>query len=475
MELTFKRAFWPFFLGLWTLAAIVVVFLVARRPKPEPILIQNFESGQDFSWQLFDQTFFPIYGWIALAPWVIWLCIRFPLGIRRLRVALPILFIGAALFVFASHKFTQFYERKLPEVQYFMVSMIKKKGNWEFGAFDLGENGISIESSSEPKTRSEPPQAIVEQINEESFTEALMKGLNLGQNAELLDSNLVLDADASITSTVRGNNQSLDKVIDELLSAGSPETSGRPALFRGTLFHFGGFLFLGLFAHVGVFFQQVRQREQRHALISRELAEAKLSELHTQLRPHFLFNALNSISSEIHEAPDNAIDMVVHLSDLLRSSLTLDQGSSLIPLSQEIELLEDYLALQSLRFGEKIQIHRDFAEPSLSLLVPPFILQPLVENALQHGLEPVIRQGHLHLTSESTDKELIIQITDNGVGLQDEAPTRGTGTGLKNMRRRLETLFGKAFQLTIQPAEPAPGTAVTLRLPLSKHPAPSTT
>ncbi|MGB6222278.1 sensor histidine kinase [Haloferula sp.] len=472
-----RRHPWPVFLGLWTIGVIWIVVWLFNRPPAEPIIIRSEQVGDTGGWPLFDRTFYPVYPWILLAPWVIWLCLRFPIGLRRTWLALPLVLLGAASFVYLSYRFASGYGERLPQLVYLSVTRLGSMPQ----VLINGEELPSTQSSKQ-KDSSEQPVKIDLQVeglkdllaqledqlglplDEEQISKqierAMVNPAARGPNAEVT---VIAKPAGSKSMTVDGSG-----VID-IPKLQTPDLSKitQPNLVLGSMLHLGGFVLIGGLVHLGVFLKHIRDREQRHTIVSKELAEARLSELHAQLRPHFLFNALNSISSEVHESPEKAVDMIIHLSDLLRGSLTIERGNGLIPLRNELALLDHYLALQSHRFGDRLTVHRDFPADTLVVPVPPFVLQPLVENAVQHGLEPLARPGNLWLSSELENGELVIQIEDDGTGLNASPATKGTGTGLSNIRSRLETLFPERHRLLLEPASPEQGTRVTLRLPLS--------
>jgi two-component system, LytTR family, sensor histidine kinase AlgZ len=165
--------------------------------------------------------------------------------------------------------------------------------------------------------------------------------------------------------------------------------------------------------------------------------EAELRALRAQLDPHFLFNSLNSINALIGRDPAGARRMCERLGEFMRRTLKLGARET-VTLGEELELVEDYLAIEQVRFGERLRVERDIEPAALAGLLPPLLLQPLVENAVKHGVAGRIEGGTLRLSAVHRDGALVVAI-ENPVDA--DAPLRpGTGTGLENVRRRLEAL-----------------------------------
>ena len=181
--------------------------------------------------------------------------------------------------------------------------------------------------------------------------------------------------------------------------------------------------------------------ELRVERLERSFSEARLQALRMQLDPHFLFNALNTISAQAARDPRLARAMIEHLADLLRSSLGTRTRQE-IPLERELALLEHYLAIQRIRFGERLRLV-SLLEPGVDrAAVPNLLLQPLVENAIRHGLAPRARGGWVAIEVARRDRSLTIEITDDGVGLPSDWPGQGgEGLGLALTVERLQALY----------------------------------
>jgi two-component system, LytTR family, sensor kinase len=209
------------------------------------------------------------------------------------------------------------------------------------------------------------------------------------------------------------------------------------------------------------FVYQRMYQEQRLASAELEgrLSEARLEALRLQVHPHFLFNTLNAISAFVRADPDRAQRMIAKLGELLRR--TLEGGTSAeLPLARELELLAPYLEIQQIRFGERLVIEVDVPDGTGDALVPALMLQPLVENAVEHGVRRTREGARVRLTAERAGDRLRLEIADNGPG-----PAGGTdGVGLANTRARLAGLYGEAYRFELRPMETG-GTIVTIELP----------
>jgi signal transduction histidine kinase len=208
-----------------------------------------------------------------------------------------------------------------------------------------------------------------------------------------------------------------------------------------------------------------RSRQQA-AEVQARLGRAQLELLRAQLHPHFLFNALNVIAELVHEDPDRADRMIGRLGDLLRS--TLEAGDRpLVTLDEEIAIVESYVRLQEARFGERLSVRIDVAPECRAALVPHFLLQPLVENAIQHGIAPKAGGGSIVVTAWRTSRGLELRVADDGVGVTAE--TR-PGIGITNTRGRLESLFGPSASFDLGPRQGG-GAVATIVVPWSVVPA----
>jgi signal transduction histidine kinase len=207
------------------------------------------------------------------------------------------------------------------------------------------------------------------------------------------------------------------------------------------------------------------ERQRREAELTTAFANAQLAVLRAQLHPHFLFNTLNSISALVTEDPIVARRMIAELGDLLRT--TLGEGAQRTwSLREELVLVERYVAIERMRFGERLTLHVASEPATLAGEVPTLLLQPLVENAILHGIQPALGGGTVEILARRVAEMLEVEVRDDGVGLPTDAVEH---VGLTNCRERLTTYFGDAQALTVARRTPS-GTAVTLRLPWTTVP-----
>lgn len=217
------------------------------------------------------------------------------------------------------------------------------------------------------------------------------------------------------------------------------------------------------FAHSIYFYRQFRERERRALALESNLAQARLNTLKAQLQPHFLFNSLNASVALLRKDPAAAEQTLISLSELLRLALSYSERQE-ISIDEELEFVRRYVEIQRTRFGEKLSFIEDVADDTRQCLVPTLTLQPLIENAIRHGIEPSERNGQVQLKIARKGDCLALIVEDNGVGFRDGGGAGGTGIGLKNLRARLETLYGAAHKVKIT-SEPGEGTGVEIEIP----------
>ena len=264
---------------------------------------------------------------------------------------------------------------------------------------------------------------------------------------------------------------------------GQMSVKGKPFVFGETLqkllifYTFGNIVFywLLLLAHHGWhYYQRFRERERRAAELEGQLSLAQLQALRMQLNPHFLFNTLNTIAALIHEQPEAADRVVIRLSELLRASLERPEAHE-VPLGQELGFLHRYLEIEQARFGERLAVEFQVPAELEEVLVPALLLQPIVENAIRHGVEEREEAGRIRISAARVDGCLELQVVDNGPGLP---PGRTAfvreGIGLSNTRSRLRHLYGDCQRLELS-AAPGGGLCVRIRLPsrTAQDPVPS--
>ncbi|MUK40659.1 sensor histidine kinase [Aliivibrio fischeri] len=203
-----------------------------------------------------------------------------------------------------------------------------------------------------------------------------------------------------------------------------------------------------------------KQLEQEKALVL-----SQLSQLQSQIEPHFLFNTLANISALIELDSNKAKLMLEKLTDLLRGSLKTNRNP-LITIEQEIELLNAYLSIQQIRLGDRLtyEIDKQIVEP---ISLPPLLIQPLVENAITHGIEPSAQGGHLMIQFKQENNQFFVVISDNGIGLKSVSPSKGHGMSLNNIKQRLHDLFDGSASVRITENKDG-GVNAELTIPLNK-------
>jgi two-component system LytT family sensor kinase len=217
--------------------------------------------------------------------------------------------------------------------------------------------------------------------------------------------------------------------------------------------------------------REAREREQAAARLEASLSEARLAALREQLQPHFLFNSLNAVSTlALRGEPDAVTQALSTLSELLRITLETHRTQEL-PLAEELAFLDRYLELQQLRFGDRLTVVRRIADEALDAAVPAMLTQPLVENALRHGIECEPGAGRVEIRAGLQGNQLVLEVRDSGPGFL--APGRvHEGIGLANTRARLAGLYGVAARLECGDA-PGGGGQVRITLPYRPVPMPT--
>lgn len=227
----------------------------------------------------------------------------------------------------------------------------------------------------------------------------------------------------------------------------------------------GPFLVLGLWLYVvitGILYAV--RATSRAGRAEAAAVESQLAALRSQLNPHFLFNALHTVVQLIPVDPTRASDAAEALAGLLRTALEEDRD--VVPLREERAFVERYLALEHLRFGDRLRITFHVDPAALHVPVPAFTLQTLIENAVRHGAAPQVDATHIAITARRTGDELVLTVTDTGVGMRGGASALDTGTGLHRLRARLDALFGDRARLELTWAA-GPGFSACVVVPIS--------
>jgi two-component system, LytTR family, sensor kinase len=249
---------------------------------------------------------------------------------------------------------------------------------------------------------------------------------------------------------------------------------GRPYSFSDTLSFIvnnssesiGVYLLIALISYAFSYYYRYRQGELRASQLEAQLSQAQLQALKMQLHPHFLFNTLHSISALMNKKPEAARQMIARLGDFLRLTLE-NSGTQEVTLQQEMEFLRCYLEIEHIRFQDRMTTHVNVDPRALDAQVPNLILQPIVENAIRHGIAPRSTPGRIEILAEHKNSVLRIQVRDNGPGLpvnRSSVNLFKEGLGLANTRARLEQLYGAAHRFELA-NDPEGGLVVTLEIP----------
>jgi signal transduction histidine kinase len=231
----------------------------------------------------------------------------------------------------------------------------------------------------------------------------------------------------------------------------------------------GIYLLIALIGYAFSYYRRFREGQVRTLQLEAQLSHAQLQALKMQLHPHFLFNTLHSISALLHKDAEAARKMITRLGDFLRLTLE-NSGTQEVTLRQEMEFLSCYLEIERIRFQDRLVTHMDVAQQTLDAKVPNLILQPIVENAIRHGIAPRSTQGLIEIEAKQRNGTLRIQVRDNGPGLSLHRTSENLfkkGLGLANTETRLEQLYGTTHRFNLS-NNPDGGLIVTLEIPFHR-------
>ena len=256
-------------------------------------------------------------------------------------------------------------------------------------------------------------------------------------------------------------------------------TPSAKAMLRSTILNLLAYGAITGLVHSVNFYRRLRERERQALALESNLANARLNTLKAQLQPHFLFNSLNAITALLRRDPRWAETTLVALSELLRMALSQSERQE-GPLREELEFVQRYLQIQQTRFGDKLRVEQDIEPQALECMAPTLVLQPLVENAIRHGIEPGEKACTVRVSASREVGKLVLTVEDDGVGLAggrgdtSGTPTRNTsanmltkgstGIGLANLRERLQSLYGVHQKLELT-ARPTGGVIVRVEIP----------
>jgi signal transduction histidine kinase len=217
------------------------------------------------------------------------------------------------------------------------------------------------------------------------------------------------------------------------------------------------------------YYQKFRDREFKASRLESKLAQAQLQVLKMQLHPHFLFNTLNAISALLHKDAESADTMIARLGELLRTTLD-NVGTQEIPLHQELEFIQPYLEIEKTRLGDRLQVGMSIDPEAMDAAVPNLVLQPLVENAIRHGIAPYSQKGRIEIRAKRENGMLRMEVEDNGPGLSlEQQVSFRPGVGITNTRARLQQLYGSSHFFEMKNGAKR-GLKVTLLIPARENP-----
>jgi two-component sensor histidine kinase len=444
-----RRLRWGIFFAGWTVfASLAVWWLVWRAETADPGPSWFFEGDAAANaslaerignWlKLADLNFHGIYPWILLAPYVAWLATRFHLEGSQWRVSLPAHLAGCALFVAASYALISYSGWGRQIVVAFSTEIRGVPDGKQNVAGRTGQsNELTIDTNG-------PPAPWRGAWGGGAAGPEVFKGPAIGPDEERL------------TWAAPGNPGLRGGVVLRRRFLGSPLVA-LDALAYAVL--------VGI-VHTVHFYRRSREREGRAATLEAQLTKARLNALQAQLHPHFLFNALNGISTLLRRDTRAAQDALTSFSELLRLALCHSSEPE-VTLREDLEFVRRYVEIQQTRMGDRLRFEEVIAPEALDCLVPALFLQPLVENAIRHGIEPSANGGLVRVMVQPHGERLLVTVEDNGAGLSNKQNERdgGMGIGLQNLRSRLESLYGAGQKIDFGP-RPEGGVNVRVEMPL---------
>jgi signal transduction histidine kinase len=461
-SLRHRRAAWLFVLawsafvlaGLWWLLrdnAAPSVWLVQSGPLHSP------PNERVRALVKADISFQRLYPWFLLGPYVVLAVLCFPLERGRLRLNLPLNLAVCIAFVWASTAIEVRTRLAFANVM-FVRTVLKSAGQ--------GTDQVELRLS-------DPGRAGGAGGRLWSNTAWDAAGKNPGDTSAAAFTNLLAQPPGDFV----------------------PPPPELPRLILwSALLNLVAYVALAGLAHAVHFYRRFRERERRALTLESSLAHTRLNALRAQLQPHFLFNSLNAVAALLRRDPGLAEGTLMALSDLLRLTLNYSERQE-VTLREELNFIRRYLEIQQTRYGDKLRIDEQIEPCALDCQVPTLVLQPVVENAIRHGIEPSEAGGELRLAAQCDKGTLVLTVEDDGVGLNSAelerlgapvskggfagpphspgaarmrsagpAATPGAGIGLSNLRARLEALYGAAQKLEVSP-RPQGGVCVRIEIP----------
>jgi two-component sensor histidine kinase len=457
-------------LALWWLLrggsgpAVYVIHDGAPRPQA------TFEKFR--AWSRADLGIERVYPWVLLGPYVALIALCFPLERGRLRLSLALNLASCVGFVATSHAISARTSIKGATVLFITSqTRIETRGDRAatnspaMGPVPGGAGQTVVLSETRAPKKIENLQDLISPVPD-MVAERLRNFSDVGL------SNVLVQARAGIHPGL------------------PPPELPRLGLLSMLLDLLAYCAVIGL-AHSVHFYRRFREREHRALFLESNLAHARLQALRAQLQPHFLFNSLNAIAALLRRDARLAEATLLSLSELLRLALSQSERQE-VSLREEMTFVQHYLEIQQVRFGDKLRIEQAIDPAALDCLVPALLLQPVIENAIRHGIEPADNNGLVRVTAHRTSARLVMTVEDDGVGLPDHATgmadtsgelgktaalagaassrrgiasaRNGTGIGLTNLRARLETLYGTQQRVELAPRQNG-GVVVRIEIP----------
>lgn len=455
------------FLAVWTVLVFLALWWLIRfagdQGNAASWIFHAGDTGRESfaerarDWfRLVHLNFQRVYPWVLLGPYVAWLGARFALERGRLRLNLPVHLAACGLFILASHTINERASSRVAR-----VVIITSQTNIDA---QPGTNRVHIEMS----------RSASDQLAREEFTRFT------AQNPRGVPPDMLyLHPGKSVGLT----NLLPDLGTDFKGPHFPPDLpTMRPLSILLDLFAYGA---IAGMAHSVHFYRRYRERERRALSLEATLVQARLSALQTQLQPHFLFNSLNAIVTLLRRDPRLAEATLMSLSDLLRLTLSQSEKQE-VTLREELQFAHSYREIQQTRFGDRLRFEEEIEPAALDCLVPTLLLQPLIENAIRHGIEPAEQAGLVRLMAQEKQGRLALAVEDDGVGLKGKDALRvetangepgarqgtGQGIGLSNLRARLQALYGANQSLEVLERT---GGGVSVRIEIPWRTANSTT
>ncbi len=394
-----------------------------------------------------------IYPWIFFAPYVVLLTSRFYLEGKRLALSVAVQVAGCVIFAIAAHAINS----RLSTTTARIVVINSHSDVKTIGGLDREKQFVHVAVAGAGAVALPDEREIVS-----SFQTQMVVGGGGGTGAFPALAGMPNPEALKFMPT---------NLIPRLEQAMKPGVSSAGAGLRplAAVLDVLAYGALAGLTHAVYFYRRYRERERRALFLESNLTRARLHALQAQLQPHFLFNTLNAIATLLRRDVKAAENTLMSLSELLRLALSRSEQQE-ISLRDELRFLERYVQIQQTRFGERLKFELAIESQSLDCLVPTLMLQPLVENAIQHGIEPTGNPGVVRVSGRREQERLVVQVQDNGAGVDAERSAgQNGGIGLSNLRQRLSALYGTEQKLEII-SRPEDGTRVWIELPFHTTP-----